>query len=152
MRTELKRTTFFTKKEFEDLKLPKLNRQEYKEFVKDWNDLICKEVLENKSGYYLPFDFGLLKITKSKPEGDLYTTHSVVTGKGKEYNLHSFGYIYRINLFAYNSLKLSKKLFGKKISSFRSAFRFKPHRQNLKRPLAQIIKNNIRDYDKFKTF
>lgn len=147
MRTELSRTTFFTTKEFDNLKLPKLTRLQYKEFIKDWNKLIAEEILENKDGYYLPFNFGQLKILKSKPKGDLYTTHSIVTKGGKEFNFHSFGFVYKIRLLANTSFKYGKKLFSKKITSYRSAFRFKAHRLNLKRPLAQIIKNNIRDYD-----
>lgn len=149
MRIEYNRAKFFSQKEFKDLRLPKLSFQEYKQFITDWNLMIVEEVLENPKGYQLPLDFGLLKITKRKMDKPIQTAHRNILKLGLEHNLHSFGWLYAIMLFSFNSFKISKKTLGRKFTSFRNLYQFTANRTHIKRPLSVIIKKGIRDYEKY---
>ena len=149
MKTEVKRITFFTKEEYSKLKYKHLPLDKYKLFVKRANELRCSELILRKEGYMLPQNLGLFKVFKHKPLGLIKTAHSYLTkGKDKwEHNLHTFGFIYSFKWL--HNYRTEKKLcyYGNKPIDFIAALRLRPHRMLLKRPLAAIIKSNLRDYD-----
>lgn len=143
MKTGVNRKTFFTKKEFEILKekhqIP-LNYIFYKQLIKTYNKFLCEKILESQNGALLPYDLGTIHIKKYKPSKPVYTEKNVID---KEYNFHTFGYIYFFRWergFKYENTK--KRNYGIKAKMLK----FYPHRRNLKRPLAQRIKTGLNDY------
>ncbi len=143
MKTGIARKTFFTKKEYEVIKkkyeIP-LNYYFYRKLIKTYNKFLCEEILENENGSLLPLDLGKIRIRKYKPSKEVHTEQS---GKKIEYNFHSLGYVYFFTWergFKYENR--NKRNYGIKAK----LFTFKAHRMNLKRPLAQIVKQGLQEY------
>lgn len=130
-----------------------LNKENYNEFklkypesditynnfvtiLKESNELINYYILENELGFKLPNNLGYIAVNKFKQRG----TYRVIDWKNTNkfnkivpnLNLHSFGYMYTINLF-----KNPK-------SNALQVYKFNAHRL-LKRELAQKIKKG-KDY------
>jgi hypothetical protein len=160
MRTSVNSIEFFTRKDYENLKYKHLDLKDYKVFIKEIHkETAEKHILEDKNGFVLPVNnLGRIRIIKKyRPKG-VYAAHK---GDKKEYNLHTMGYVYNCTLFKPKArLYYSKQFTSKppepleltefldKIST--EIYNFKVHRMNIKRPLAKILKNNIRDYDEIK--
>ena len=152
--SRINKVSFFTKEQYADLKFQHLkNVAEYKNFITDINvEIANKYVLGTKEGFLLPKFLGILKVTKSKQKKGIITLEKVVKTKGqeKEYNHHTFGYVYRFSWIKVINTNLGNTLrpkYKRMYCSDLGLLRFKPHRGNLKRPLAKILKNYIRDYD-----
>jgi hypothetical protein len=148
MKVGKKMLCFFDRKHFKKLNT-KLNYINYRNFIRDVHLRVCEEIiLEKSEGFILPNKLGDISIRKEHKKEGIITTHSYLTGKGKEYNRHTFGIIYsvfwdkkirsRIFRSNYNSLVPSYK--GKPIYWF-NVFKFTPIREQLKRRLAKKINN-----------
>lgn len=144
---------FFSKEEYKNLRFKHLSFKDYKAFIKEDNERIAQEILEKKEGVMLPCNLGLSKIVKLyKPKG-VYAAHML---NKKELNLHTFGYVYLIKHFVPTpkSVKYNKKYNEKTRTRGDTPYvdvnyyKFQFHRENLKRPLKDIIINQVRDYDK----
>jgi len=119
---------------YESLKLKNGDYDEYKKVIKAINQLRCQDILDSEEGHTLPSNLGKLIILKNKPR--VKQMYSMTRPGVKIYNLHSFGYVYRI----YHKETL--------LMRYPQLFRFRSHRQNLKMPLKYIIDNQIKDYYK----
>lgn len=111
---------------------------EYKKVVKAVNQLRCEDILESQEGHLLPSNIGKLIILKEKPR--VKQVYSMTRPGTRIFNLHSFGYIYRV----YFKDKL--------LLRYPELYRFRPHRANIKVPLYNIIVNSVRDYPKQSDF
>lgn len=150
--SRINKITFFNKEQYQGLKHQHLKDvSTYKNFITDINVEIGKRyILGTKDGFPLPKFLGIIKVTKYKQKGGVVTLEKVVKTKGveKEYNHHTFGYVYRfawikkINITSILRPKYKKMQIGDI-----GVLRFKAHRKNLKRPLAKILKNYERDYE-----
>lgn len=144
-----KRTKNFIKKEhFETLNL-KLSLQEYRQFIRKIHVRICEEqILSTREGFIIPNKMGDISVVKQKKTEGIYTTHSAIAKKKKEYNYHTFGFIYSIKwdrkirgrLYHTNYSNLVPKYKGNPIMWF-PVFQFTPTREHLKRALAKKIFN-----------
>lgn len=147
MKTGVNRKTFFTRKEYKQIQKKhniELNYVFYKELIKTYNKFLCKEILEN-GDVLLPNELGQIKINKYKPKSPIYNKEKDM--ENKEYNFHTFGYLYYfkwVRGHKYETLK--KRDFGVK----HKLLKFFPHRMNLRRPLAKILKSGERDYAIYK--
>jgi hypothetical protein len=111
---------------------------EYKKVVKEMNQLRCQDILESEEGHLLPSGIGKLIILKEKPR--VKKVYSMTRPGTRIYNLHSFGYIYRV----YFKERL--------LLRYPELYRFRPHRANIKVPLYDIIVSSKRDYQKQSDF
>lgn len=151
--SKINKVSFFTKEQYEIQKHQYLSLKDYKQFITEINETIAKDfILGSRQGFILPKFLGLLKITKTKQKGGVITLEKVVKTKGqeKEYNNHTFGYIYRfswIKQIHTNLGNVFRPKYKRVYCSDLGILKFKPHRANLKRPLAKILKNYERDYD-----
>lgn len=140
---------FFTEKDYKNLKYKHLEREEYRKFIKAIHERIAKkEVVLNKEGFEMPLNLGKIQVLKKyKPKGV-----NLMYKKEKEYNTHSFGYVYSVK--AYKSKRsvwytaiydISNKLKGS-FSVSHYFYRFIPHRENIKRAITKVINEQILDY------
>jgi hypothetical protein len=158
MRTSTNTITFFDKEDYKNLLHKHLSLSDYKRFINDVNKQTGEEfVLDSKDGFLMPIpNLGRLKIVKYyRPKG-VFAAHK---GDKKEYNIHTMGYVYCCRMFRSNSFRLYYSKTYSKVAptefeqtNFLSRisneiYNFKTHRMNIKRPLAKILKNNLRDYE-----
>lgn len=129
-----------SKKTYESIKFkyPECNFEDFQKAIKAINILRCQDVLNSEEGHSLPSNVGKLIILKNKPR--VKQVYSMTRPGTKIYNLHTFGYIYRI----YHKETI--------LLRYPYLFRFRAHRDNLKKPLKYILDNQIRDYFKLSEF
>ena len=140
---------FFDKNHFNTLD-SKLTMSEYRLFIRKIHLEIDKEViLGTKEGFIMPLKLGDIRVVKEKKNEGVITTHTALTKDGKkEYNRHSFGYIYsffwdkkqRAEYYNKNRRSLVPRYKNKPIMWF-TIFKFTPTREFLKRDLAKKIFN-----------
>jgi len=151
--SKINKVSFFTKEQYQIQKHQYLSLSDYKSFITEINEEIAKDfILNSRQGFIFPKFLGLLKVVKSKQKGGVITLEKVVKTKGqeKEYNNHTFGYIYKFKWIKQIHVNLGNVLrpkYKRMYCSDLGLLKFKPHRTNLKRPLAKILKNYERDYD-----
>lgn len=150
-----KQIKFFTKEEFDKYPNKNISYKDAKAFINECHTSIGEHIiLKDKSGWRLPLNLGFIKILKKQHKG-IVTTESFNNRKSKEYNNHTFGYVYtfrwyknidpdfdRRRLFEKGLVKYQKKSFNLKM-----AVRFEAHRANLKRKLAKLLKAGKIDFD-----
>lgn len=151
--SKINKVNFFTKEQYQIQKYQHLSIIDYRKFITEINVEIAKEfILNSRQGFILPKFLGLLKVVKGKQKGGVITLEKVVKTKGqeKEYNNHTFGYIYKFKWIKQIHVHLGNILrpkYKRMYCTDLGLLKFKPHRANLKRPLAKILKNYERDYD-----
>lgn len=106
----------------------KLDYKAFKEILITCNKLIAEEILENESGFTLPFNLGKLIILKSLPRVcQVYSATNPNKQAVKVFNLHSYGWVYGI--------KHKERSFLK----YPYLHKFKANRDTLKKPLYNKI-------------
>lgn len=139
---------FFDKKHFNTLKT-KLDIAQYRKFIRAIHLRVCEEViLESKEGFIIPMKLGEIRIQKEKKTEGVFTTQSRIQKSRKEYNPHTFGYIYKIawdkkirgRVYHMNHSNLVPRYNTKPITWF-TIYRFTATRYHLKRALAKKIFN-----------
>lgn len=135
MKTGTKILNSGSKKTFNELKLKEgANFEDYQKVIKAMSLLRCEDILESDEGHILPNGLGKFIILKNLPR--VSQVYSMTRPGTKIYNLHSFGWIYRV----YHKEKL--------LLRYPDLHKFRPHRANLKVPLYNHIMNQTKDYYK----
>lgn len=139
---------FFDKEHFKTLDT-KLDLPTYRQFIRKIHLRVCEEmILSTKEGYIMPCKLGDIRVDKQKKKEGIFTTHSALTKGRKEFNAHSFGYIYsiiwdkriRAEYYRHNRSHLVPKYKNNPIMWF-TIYRFTGTREYLKRALAKKIFN-----------
>lgn len=106
--------------------------EDYKKVIKALNILRCEKIVENDEGYSLPNSMGRIVILKLRPR--VKNIYSMTQPGTRIYNIHSFGYVYRV--FHKERLLLRYPVL----------YKFRPHRQGIKVPLYNHIMNGTKEY------
>lgn len=108
--------------------------QEFKAVIKELNTLRCTEILNNDEGHSLPNNLGRLIVLGTKPR--VKNLYSMTRPGTRITNLHSFGWIYRV----FHKERL--------LMRYPELFKFRPHRENLKKPIYNAVVIDGKSYIK----
>jgi hypothetical protein len=137
---------FFEKNHFKTLE-SKIDIKQFRQFIRKIHLRICNEaILSTKEGYVLPHKLGDIRVKKEKKKEGVFTTHSVMTKNKKEFNHHTFGYVYSIVWDKNNRYSYFHKAKAYCFPNYKNQaiywfqiYKFTPTREYLKRALAKKI-------------
>lgn len=117
---------------------------DYKEFskvIRAINKLRAANVIEKEGGEPLPMNLGRVIILKRKPkQTKLYSSTSGVGVPRRIFNMHSFGYVYKV----WHKERI--------LMRYPELYKFRPHRANIKVPLYNNIMEAKKEYLKLNDY
>lgn len=133
MKTGKRRKNACNRKAFEAHKFKsEVTFEQYKQVIKALNTIRSQVIVDKEEGYSLPSNLGRIVILKAKPR--VKNVYSMTRPGTRIYNLHSFGYVYRV----FHKERI--------LMRYPVLYKFRPHRQNIKVPLYNNIMNGVKDY------
>lgn len=108
--------------------------KEYKQVIKALNKERCNMLLNQDEGLALPQNMGRLIILGTK--ASVKKQYSVSTPGTRVFNLHSFGWIYRV----FHKERI--------VLRYSELFKFRPNRQNIKMKIYDAVVNKGKSYIK----